>query len=203
MLARRRRAAAAAIVLIVGVIGGVALLGHDDVTPLKPRDLPGTTEWAVRHYGNPDAHGYRGRHIVQIDFLGTTMFVNKAASPHFLRLARIFEARAPEYAAAVASGTPDDWSYANRDIRGESSKSYHAFGLAVDVNALTNVLGTAGDMPSEVVEEWEREGGAWGGHFDRPDPMHFESHLTPGQVRHRYEPDGTVKPDYLQELVGG
>jgi hypothetical protein len=54
-----------------------------------------------------------------------------------------------------------------------------------------------------VVEEWEREGGAWGGRFSRPDPMHFETHLTPKEIRARYRPDGTVKDAYLRELIGG
>lgn len=137
-----------------------------------------------------------------IDFLGTTMFVNSDASAHFLRLAQMFEDLAPDYAATVAAGTADDWSYNNRDIRGETTKSYHAFGIAIDVNALSNVLGTEGDMPAAVVAEWEREGGAWGGSFSRRDPMHFETHLTPAQIRKRYAEDGTPRPWYARELAG-
>lgn len=119
---------------------------------------------------------------------------------HFLRLSRLFEARAPEYAAVVATGTVDDWSYFNRDVRGEAFKSNHAFGIAIDVNALTNALGASGDMPMEVVRQWEIEGGDWGGDFSRPDPMHFESQLTPKEIRQRYRPDGTPKGWYLEEL---
>ena len=136
-----------------------------------------------------------------MDFLGEPMYVHKAAERHFLRLAQIFEARAPEYAAQIAV-TPDDWSYHNRDIRGGDSKSNHAYGIAVDVNALTNVLGTSGDMPAEVVAQWEIEGGDWGGDWSRPDPMHFETHLTPAEIRERYHPDGTPKDWYLEELTG-
>jgi hypothetical protein len=199
---RRRRLTVAGVLVVVAAATFWLTRGGDPITP-APKDLPGTTQWATAHYGHPNARHYRARHIVQIDFLGSVMFVNEDAAPHFLRLARIFVARAPEYAAAVAAGTPDDWSYANRDIRGGDTKSYHAFGLAIDVNALANPLGTAGDMPMEVVEEWEREGGAWGGRFSRPDPMHFETHLTPAQISDRYRPDGTVTPTYLEELVGG
>lgn len=199
---RRRRAIAG--VIVVALVGGGALLMRDEArTPasLKPKEIPGTTQWARAHYGNPDAKGYRNRHIVQIEFLGTTMFVNEKVVPHFYRLERIFEARAPEYAAAVATGTPDDWSYGNRDVRGGASKSNHAFGIAVDVNALSNVLGTTGDMPLEVVEQWEIEGGGWGGRWSRPDPMHFETHLTPGEIAERYNPDGTPQDWYLEELT--
>ena len=81
--------------------------------------------------------------------------------------------------------------------------SNHAFGLAIDVNALANPLGGKGDMPAEVVEEWKREGGAWGGGWSRPDPMHFESHLTPKEIKHRYKPEGSPKSWYLEELTGG
>lgn len=37
----------------------------------------------------------------------------------------------------------------------------------------------------------------------RPDPMHFESHLTPEEIRQRYRPDGTPKGRYLEELSSG
>jgi hypothetical protein len=202
---QRRLFAALAIALVLLGMAFLVTRGGDerDAAPQSPRDVRGSAAWARAHYGNPDAKNYRDRHIIQIEFLGTILFVNEKASPHFLRLERIFEARAPEYAATVAGGTPDDWSYGNRAVRGETTKSNHAFGLAIDINALTNVLGTAGDMPVEVVEEWEREGGAWGGRFSRPDPMHFETHLTPAEIRARYNPDGTVTDEYLQELVGG
>jgi hypothetical protein len=200
----RRRRAAAGVVIVALVTGGALLMrGGDDPVPRTPRQTPGTTQWARAHYGNPDAKGYRKRNIVQIEFLGTTMFVNEKVVPHIYRLERIFEARAPEYAAAVATGTPDDWSYGNRAVRGGSSKSNHAFGIAIDVNALSNVLGTTGDMPMEVIEQWEVEGGGWGGRWSRPDPMHFESHLTPAQINERYNADGTPQDWYLEELVGG
>jgi hypothetical protein len=198
----RRRRAIAGLALVLAVVGGVFLTRDDPAPPLAPKEIPGSTEWARAHYGKPDAKGYRKRHIVQIEFLGTTMFVHEKTIPHFYRLERIFEARAPEYAAAVATGTPDDWSYGNRDIRGGASKSNHAFGIAIDVNALTNVLGTTGDMPMEVVEQWEIEGGGWGGRWSRPDPMHFETHLTPEEIAERYNPDGTPKDWYLKELTG-
>ena len=41
-----------------------------------------------------------------------------------------------------------------------------------------------------------------GGDWSRPDPMHFESHLTPGEIGKRYHPDGTPKDWYLEELTG-
>lgn len=195
----RRRGITAA-VLIAALVAGVVVWNND--RPLRPEDIRGSSAWAREHYGNPDAKGFKKSRIVAIDFLGRTMFVHEGAQRHFLRLERIFEARAPEYAAAVATGELDDWSYLNRDVRGATSKSNHAYGLAIDINALANVLGTSGNMPMEVVEQWEIEGGDWGGDWSRPDPMHFETHLTPKEIRERYHPDGSPKDWYLEELVG-
>ena len=190
------------VVLVVPIVLAVVLLRPEPAPP-EPHEIAGSSAWAREHYGNPDAPGFRTRNIVTIDFLGRTMFVHRKAQRHFLRLERLFEARAPEYAATIALGELDDWSYENRVIRGElEDKSNHAFGLAIDVNALTNVLGTTGDIPTEVITQWELEGGDWGGDWVRPDPMHFETHLTPVEIVERYRPDGTPKDWYLQELVG-
>ena len=52
--------------------------------------------------------------------------------------------------------------------------SNHAFGLAIDLNSDTNQLGTTGDMDPRIVEIFEKWGFEWGGHWERPDPMHFE-----------------------------
>ncbi|MFN2525225.1 MAG: M15 family metallopeptidase [Actinomycetota bacterium] len=196
-----RRRAVAGVVMVVALVAGVVALRRTE--PPAAHEIRGSAAWARVHYGDPDASGFKTRNIVEIEFLGRAMFVHKGAVRHFLRLERLFEARAPDYAAAVVSGVPDDWSYLNRPVRGGTSKSTHAFGIAIDVNALANLLGTAGDMPEEVVSQWEIEGGDWGGDWTRPDPMHFESHLTPDEIRARYRLDGTPKKWYLAELIGG
>jgi hypothetical protein len=185
---------------VLALVAGVTMLWSDSP---PPEEVRGTPAWAARHYGEPDKPGFKARNIVEIEFLGRTMFVHRAASRHFLRLEALFEARAPEYAAAVALGDLDDWSYENRNVRGEHAKSNHAFGIAIDINALANPLGTGGDMPEEVVRQWEAEGGEWGGDWSRPDPMHFETHLTPEEIRARYRADGAPRDWYLEELIGG
>lgn len=61
-----------------------------------------------------------------------------------------------------------------RNIRGGSGLSQHAFGTAIDLNAMTNALGQkATDIPqaAELARKWGLE---WGGNWKRPDPMHFE-----------------------------
>ena len=189
-MSRRRVLAAGSVVLVIG--GGLFFFGRDEPRPPKPWEIRGSVAWARRYYGDSNAPNFRDRHVIEIDFLGEPMYVHKRAKAHFLRLARIFRAQAPEYAAEI-SLSPDDWSYSNRDIRGGDSKSMHSFGIAVDINALANVLGTEGDMPEAVVEQWEQEGGEWGGDWLRPDPMHFETHLTPQEIRDRYRPDGGLR----------
>jgi hypothetical protein len=196
-----RRALVLGGAVLLAVAGAVALSGGGSA-PRAPEETPGTAAWAVKYFGNPDRARFKRRNIVEVEFLGRSMFVHRAASRHFLRLERLFEARAPEYAATVASGELDDWSYLNRDVRGEESKSNHAFGIAIDINALANPLGTNGDMPEEVVRQWEAEGGAWGGDWSRPDPMHFETHLTPRQIRARYRPDGRPRAWFLERITG-
>jgi hypothetical protein len=186
--------------VVAALVAGVTMLWND---PPSPEDVRGSPAWAARHYGNPDSPGFKRRNIIEIEFLGRTMFVHRKASRHFLRLEALFEARAPEYAATVAFGDLDDWSYENRNVRGYDAKSNHAFGIAIDVNALANPLGTAGDMPEEVVRQWEVEGGEWGGDWSRSDPMHFETHLTPDEIRARYRVDGTPRDWYLEELTEG
>ncbi len=184
-----RGAAAVALIAALGTAGVVLL--RDDA-PLRPSEIVGSPQWARKHYGKASAPNFRERNVVEMDFLGEPMYVHEGAERHFLRLANIFEELAPEYAAQIAV-SPDDWSYSNRDIRGGDDKSSHAFGIALDINALTNVLGTSGDMPEAVVRQWENEGGEWGGDWSRPDPMHFETRLTPEEIRTRYNPDGSPK----------
>ena len=197
----RRRVLVAALIAAAFGAGAVVLL-QDDRETAERLPVRGSARWALEHYGDPDARGFRRRNIVEIDFLGRTLFVHKGAKRHFLRLERLFGARAPEYAAGVAVGEVDDWSYLNRDVRGGTTKSNHSFGIAIDINALVNPLGTSGDIPVEVVRQWRAEGGEWGGDWSRPDPMHFETHLTPEEIRKRYRPDGTPRDWYLEQLVG-
>ena len=73
---------------------------------------------------------------------------------------------------------PDDYGgcYVPRFIDRDPSMplSMHAFGLAVDINVSTNLLGSKGDQDPRVVAIFEKWGFSWGGYWDRPDPMHFE-----------------------------
>lgn len=70
-------------------------------------------------------------------------------------------------------------SYNPRKISGTNNWSMHAYGCAVDFDSANNWLGdTTPAMDRRVVEEFEREGWEWGGHWKKPDGMHFQAAWT-------------------------
>lgn len=74
------------------------------------------------------------------------------------------------------------WGFACRAIRGTSTPSNHSWGLAVDINAPANPMGSrlVTDMPNWMPELWEGFGFRWGGRYrSRPDAMHYEFMGTP------------------------
>ncbi|MDR3608536.1 MAG: M15 family metallopeptidase [Oligoflexia bacterium] len=62
-----------------------------------------------------------------------------------------------------------------RAVRGQPGNlSCHAYGLAIDLDASDNQMGTAGTLSPEFVKCFTDEGFTWGGTFHtRTDPMHF------------------------------
>lgn len=83
---------------------------------------------------------------------------------------------------AGVSDRVDTWngSTVYRRTRGGQNLSSHAFGIAFDINAASNPFGV---HPSplgkvgcvyELVKIANAEGWYWGGHFSKPDGMHFE-----------------------------
>lgn len=77
------------------------------------------------------------------------------------------------------------WGYANRKIRGSDRWSNHAWGLAGDINAPKNPMGSrlVTDMPSWMPVLWEKYGFRWGGRYrTRPDAMHYEYIDRPEKV---------------------
>ncbi len=91
----------------------------------------------------------------------------------------------------IEAGQLDDWSYAERPVRGGSDLSNHASGTAVDLNATQHPLGTA---PASHFSEAQMGtiftilnelGGVvrWGGSYTgRQDPMHFEINAPESRV---------------------
>lgn len=66
--------------------------------------------------------------------------------------------------------------YTWRMKRGQAKPSTHSWGIAIDLNARTNAMGTAGDMDPALVALFEGYGFVWGGRWSgsNKDPMHFQ-----------------------------
>lgn len=65
--------------------------------------------------------------------------------------------------------------YADRAKRGIAQPSLHTWGIAIDLNVMTNQLGTTGDMDEGVIDLFKQFGFTWGGDFTgRKDPQHFQ-----------------------------
>lgn len=61
------------------------------------------------------------------------------------------------------------------------SLSRHTWGMAFDMNTVTNAQGAVPQLDCRIVSIFRRHGFAWGGNFTRPDGMHFE---WVGEPRH-------------------
>ena len=70
-----------------------------------------------------------------------------------------------------------------RYIAGTHQLSYHAFGLAIDIDAATNQRGTRGTMDPRVVSIFREWGFEWGGTWHYTDPMHFQLDRVVGGLR--------------------
>ena len=68
-----------------------------------------------------------------------------------------------------------DGCYQIRCVRGRDALSWHSYGLAIDLDASDNQMGTTGDLSSGFVKCFIDAGFQWGGSFkSRTDPMHFQ-----------------------------
>lgn len=129
---------------------------------------------------------FRRENIVLLETYGVKLWVHKAVKPLFAAFIEEL-CRGGRYRL---DGRRDDWGYANRNVRGSSTKSNHSWGLAVDLNAVSNPMTNDGrnhtDLPPGVSELARRYGLTWGGDYKgRKDPMHFEFTGTPGEASRR------------------
>lgn len=100
----------------------------------------------------------------------TTMYINKVMREPLLRA----------FSNLVAVGVEKelrtfDGAFNIRKVRGDDSTlSTHAYGLAVDFNALDNPLGGESTWSNDFIKCFTHEGFVWGGDFKRKDPMHLQ-----------------------------
>jgi len=61
-----------------------------------------------------------------------------------------------------------------RQKRGGVTQSLHSWGVAIDVNAAWNSFGKKPTLSDGFVKCFTDNGFDWGGHWNKPDAMHFQ-----------------------------
>jgi hypothetical protein len=99
-----------------------------------------------------------------------------------------------------------NWGYAYRPVRGSSRPSFHAAGVAIDLNAPRHPLGSSprrtftARQRMQIAAILREVGGTvrWGGNYaGRKDPMHFEVTASPARARtvaKRLAGKATIRP---------
>ena len=147
-----------------------------------------------KKFGTPDYGGVFKKHMVQVnlpytmwmdDIRITRTWMNKSCADSLVRvLTYVWDENGRDYDKIKAqqlhvfSGT---WNI--RNMRGGSSLSTHAFGVAIDIAAPWNALGKKPGYnkhsftdDSLIVKAFKAEGWIWGGDWQRrPDGMHFQA----------------------------
>jgi len=119
-----------------------------------------------------------GRAVARIETFrvpgtGVRLPVCRDIAPLLIGLARDFNVRVEPLQEGAC------WGYAYRQVRGGATPSFHAAGIAIDLNAPQHGLGRRGTFTpaqAEVCRELARTYGCgWGGDYHRrADEMHFE-----------------------------
>jgi D-alanyl-D-alanine carboxypeptidase/Putative peptidoglycan binding domain len=120
--------------------------------------------------------------------------VHRAAEPVFRRALDLL---VPHLRGGLKAGCC--WGYTHRNVTGGTSLSFHAFGLALDINAPDNPYSASGaahghTMPDNAAGLLRPLGMEWGGAWTKPrDYMHIEFHGNPDEAAAL----GTAHRDHL------
>ena len=123
--------------------------------------------------------------------------VAEAAAPLLINFAAEFNERVEK----IDKGELDDWGYAFRMVRNsEDSLSNHSSGSAVDLNARKHPLGKRDTFTPEqkiILDELCAKYKLRGGYTykNRPDDMHFEVIVSPGEAKKHIKALGLGKPE--------
>jgi len=155
--------------------------------------LPLNESQLVRHYGDPGrtpSARTRGRIVPDaawrnqlvswqhpaLDVAGT-LTLHTRAQPYFQAVFDEILQRGLDAHILTCGGT---WVPRHVDWNPARPLSSHAFGVAIDLNERWNPLGAEPALDGQtgclraLVPVFNAHGFAWGGHFTRPDGMHFE-----------------------------
>jgi hypothetical protein len=137
-----------------------------------------------KFYGNPGDES----NLVMINFpypmyyggkLVTRTRVNKKCADSLLRVLNDIKDLIPKHPEIKDEAEDFGGVYNNRNKRGGTSKSLHAYGAAIDLDADDNTFRDSwpmkSDMPLEIMEAFAKEGWISAGAFWGVDAMHFEA----------------------------
>lgn len=167
-----------------GVVGPKtwSALGLDPIEKPVSLKTPHGLDEIMEMFGDPLEPGYWSEyggfcttppelnHVFPYQFEGKNGFwCNKLLIPTFQKV----------YTSIVRSGLSSelqtfDGCYCVRYIRGRMNISTHSWGISVDHNAVTNLLGAKPTMHQGIVSAFEQHGFVWGGNWNRKDGMHFQ-----------------------------
>jgi hypothetical protein len=126
---------------------------------------------AFNVWGNPDTAGFTSQYLVRVNFMGHNVLWHKWAVIPLMQVQSEIRALHLGYQFKVVE------TYCNRNIAGSSTKSNHAWALAMDINPAQNPMSMTfkTDIPLTVRNIFKGHGFRWGGDYvGRKDTMHFE-----------------------------
>ncbi|MEW6125380.1 MAG: M15 family metallopeptidase [Pseudomonadota bacterium] len=159
-------------------------------------------------YGEPTSSGWEGRSLVLIKCPWVLRYEGKPVRGIRIHrkcaesLARVLDAiweavgrsqaEIDRIGMSVYAG-----SFEPRAMRGSKATSMHSYGCALDFDPDRNGLGDKTPaMDRRVIAAFEAEGWEWGGHWSRPDGMHFQA------ARTREEPKRLPAPEQEPKIRG-
>lgn len=122
--------------------------------------------------------------MVKVSAFGTTFKIYKGLLPSVQRIDAKWRQMDPSYKIPMTVKDKSDMGgFVCRNIAGKKTLSYHAYGLAIDINPSTNPYSSTlkTDMPSAFIKLWTDEGWGWGGKWEgNKDAMHFSKGRNEG-----------------------
>lgn len=134
--------------------------------------IPQSYDDLYAHYGNPTHADFEDKYLISLEHEladGTPIRIVS----HICMVPALHDIFA-NYRRFVGSY---DGCYNFRPVRGGTHLSLHSWGIAIDLNAASNPLGSTdrSKQPPELVAAFKRHGFWWGADYhNRKDPMHFQ-----------------------------
>lgn len=144
-----------------------------------PFEIPEGLDEIIETYGSLNEHFERDN-IVLFDLPYPIRYAGKPVtrSRAHKKCVPIFQAVFEQIKKEGLTDYANDYSgiYQQRGIRGYPKfPSTHSWGIAIDLEAEDNPMGTKGTLHPRIIEIFETAGAVWGGRFkSRFDPMHFQ-----------------------------